>query len=98
MTDRLTTRAGSGLSSIRHTALRWAFVAVLAGGCVPEKTPVAFDTPGGDAWTFEKVIEGSAPHISVDLHVALPRFLEPNGSCLCSDIGLNAAAFQWTCV
>jgi glycosidase len=66
MTDCLTTRAGSGLSSIRNTALRWAFVAVLAGGCVPEKTPVAFDTPGGDAWTFEKVIEGSAPPDACD--------------------------------
>jgi cyclomaltodextrinase / maltogenic alpha-amylase / neopullulanase len=61
MTDCSTTKARSPLAPLRSRAIRWAFAAVLAAGCVPEKTPVTLDTPGGDAWTFEKVIEGSAP-------------------------------------
>jgi cyclomaltodextrinase / maltogenic alpha-amylase / neopullulanase len=40
---------------------RSAAAALLAGGCAAPGTPLAFDTPGGEAWTFEKVIQGAVP-------------------------------------
>jgi glycosidase len=34
-------------------------LALLAAGCGREDAPVALDTAGGDAWSFDKLIEGS---------------------------------------
>jgi len=54
-------RSGALRDVIKLYGFLWrsAAVALLAGAWATPGTPVAFDTPGGEAWTFEKVIQGA---------------------------------------
>lgn len=62
---------------------------LLAAGCAPAAPPVAFDTAGGDAWTFDKRIEASvAPEAC-----ARVSFVSPVGSAEAEPRGNRVVAW-----
>src|SRR5215212_7764928 len=56
------TIAGTSIDTIRATRSRLALaVVLLSAPCTADESPVALRTTGGEAWSFEKLIETSVP-------------------------------------
>jgi cyclomaltodextrinase len=63
--------------TLRLRPLLWT-IALLSAGCSPPSTPVTLDTEGGDAWTFQKLVEARVPADACDT----VEFASPIGSAI----------------